>query len=60
MQNHVLPAELQAFLENHIESIAQLEALLLLAGTPGVVWDPRAAAKRLYIGEHEALGVLAI
>lgn len=54
-----LPAELREFLENHIDSIAQLEALLLLRDTPGIVWDVQAVARRLYVGEPEALFALA-
>ena len=54
-----LPAELREFLETHIDSIAQLEALLLLRDSPGVAWDARAIAKRLYVGEQDALGALA-
>ena len=59
MPDDVLPAELREFLENHIDSIAQLEALLLLRSAPDVLWDPQATAKRLYVGEREALGALA-
>jgi hypothetical protein len=54
-----LPAELREFLENHIDSIAQLEALLLLRDAPGVVWDVQATAGRLYVSEQEALSALA-
>lgn len=54
-----LPAELREFLENHIDSIAQLEALLLLRDAPGLVWDARATAMRLYVGEQEAFSALA-
>ena len=59
MPDDALPAELRDFLEAHIDSVAQLEALLLLRSSPGVVWDAAATAKRLYVGEQEALGVLA-
>jgi hypothetical protein len=59
MPDDALPAELRGFLEDHIDSIAQLEALLLLRKAPEVVWDPQAAAKRLYVGDAESLAVLA-
>jgi hypothetical protein len=49
-----LPAELQEFLARHIDSIAQLEALLLLRSRPLVDWDAQNTAKRLYIAEREA------
>ncbi len=54
-----LPAELREFLARHIDSIAQLEGLLLLRSGPDQVWDPQAAAKRLYISEQEAVETLA-
>lgn len=54
-----LPEELCKLLEDHIDSVAQLEALLLLLNSPDVVWNPQTAAKRLYIAEYEANSVLA-
>lgn len=54
-----LPAELREFLARHVDSIAQLEALLLLRGAPGAVWDAKSTAKRLYIGDQEATETLA-
>jgi hypothetical protein len=54
-----LPAELREFLALHIDSIAQLEALLLLRSAPDEVWDIPRCAERLYIGEREASETLA-
>jgi hypothetical protein len=59
MPDGVLPAELRGFLEDHIDSIAQLEALLLLRNAPDVLWDLQDMAKRLYVGEAESLAILA-
>jgi len=59
MSDSVLPAELRAFLEDHIDSVAHLEALLLMRSSPDVVWDSQATATRLYISEAESLAVLA-
>ena len=59
MSDQPLPAELREFLTEHIDSIAQLEALLLLRDGPDVAWDAQSTAKRLYIGEQEALEALA-
>ena len=53
-----LPAELRNFLARHIDSIAQLEALLLLRAAPEV-WDVPRTAGRLYVGEQEAAETLA-
>jgi hypothetical protein len=54
-----LPADLLDFLTRHIDSIAQLEALLLLRAAPGEVWDVQRAAKRLYVSEQESFETLA-
>ena len=59
MTYDLLPAELREFLARNIDSIAQLEALLLLRGAQGEIWHAPNAAKRLYIGEQEALETLA-
>jgi hypothetical protein len=60
MPSQPLPAELQEFLAKHIDSIAQLEALLLLREGLDVVWDVQTIAKRLYIGEQEAEEVVGL
>jgi hypothetical protein len=54
-----LPADLREFLARHIDSIAQLEALLLLRAAPDEVWDAPRTARRLYVGEQEATETLA-
>jgi hypothetical protein len=58
MSDQPFPAELREFLANHIDSIAQLEALLLLRHSHDVVWGVQGVAKRLYVGEPEALEAL--
>jgi hypothetical protein len=42
------PAALQQFVEQHIESLAELDALLLLREDPSRTWTPVEAAKALY------------
>ena len=42
------PAELQQFVEQHIESLAELEAVLLLREDPTRTWTPAQVAKVLY------------
>jgi hypothetical protein len=54
-----LPAELREFLTRNVDSIAQLEALLLLRAAPGTEWTGRDAAARLYVGEQEATEALS-
>jgi predicted transcriptional regulator len=47
----VLPLAVQQFLLTRIESIAQLEALLLLYRDPSQAWDCTEISRRLYIDE---------
>lgn len=53
------PEDVRNFVLQHIDSVAQLEALLLLWGNPGEVWDVPRIAKRLYIGDQETADILA-
>jgi hypothetical protein len=53
-----VPPELLEFLARYIDSIAQLEGLLLLWGSRDVSWEPSQLAKRLYISEQDAAEVL--
>jgi hypothetical protein len=59
MSDQALPAELREFVASHIDSIAQLEALLLLRSAKDSVWELQSAARRLYIGEQETSETLA-
>jgi hypothetical protein len=54
-----LPAELLEFLARHIDSIVQLEALLLLRSAADEVWDVPRIARRLYVDDQEASDALA-
>jgi hypothetical protein len=47
--DHDFPAELQQFIAQHIESLAQLEALLLMRAEPDREWDSAELARQLYI-----------
>lgn len=53
-----MPEELRAFIIRYIDSIAQLEALLLLRNNPADNWDVAKTAARLYTSEAEAEAVL--
>jgi hypothetical protein len=59
MPDQALPAELREFLASHIDSIAELEALLLVRESRDAVWDVQSLAKRLYIDEQQATEVLS-
>ena len=58
MVDDIIPDDVKQFILEHIDSIAQFEALLLLRGSPQVDWTANAIAKRLYIGEQEARVIL--
>jgi hypothetical protein len=45
----VIPPDIRQFILNQIDSIAQLEALLLLRGSPDTWWEAARIAERLYI-----------
>jgi hypothetical protein len=58
MGEALIPDEVRAFLLQHIDSIAQLEALLLLRADPTFTWSAEKLAKRLYINAEETAAVL--
>lgn len=58
MADELIPEDLRDFILGHIDSIAQLEALLLLRRNPDETWTTATTARRLYISESEAIGAL--
>jgi hypothetical protein len=58
MSGEITP-ELKQFIELHIESVQQLEALLLLRGDPQRDWQAADIAKALYVPEEAAVALLA-
>ncbi|WP_296206054.1 hypothetical protein [uncultured Hyphomicrobium sp.] len=66
MPDSPIPHDLQTFIVRHIDSIAQIEALLLLRRhvsetRPEVrnqTWDVASISRRLYISEQETLEIL--
>jgi hypothetical protein len=54
----LIPEDLRDFILRHIDSIAELEALLLLRRNPDGIWRAAAVAERLYITDSEASTVL--
>ena len=54
----VIPSEIREFIDAYIDSVAQLEALLLLRRDPEVTWDAESTAGRLYISSEEAAALL--
>ena len=56
MPDDLIPADVRQFILRQIDSIAQLEALLLLSATPQ--WSVSSLARRLYITEPDTSGLL--
>jgi hypothetical protein len=59
MAPYVIPEDVRRFLLKRIESIAHLEALLLLRDNAGTAWTVEAAAARLYLEPQEVLILLS-
>lgn len=58
MDNTVIPKEVARFILDRIDSIAQLEAVLLLRQSPDTWWEYKQVADRLYISEEHCVLVL--
>jgi hypothetical protein len=54
MTGYNIPAEVSQFIFDKIDSVAQLEALLLCRANANTRWSVDAIAKRLYITEEQA------
>jgi hypothetical protein len=59
MPQELIAIDIKDFILAHLDSIAQLEALLLLRANPDKPWDAATAARRLYIAEREGQEILA-
>lgn len=59
MPDDPIPDDVRNFILKHIDSIAHLEALLLLRRETAAGWTAPGAAKHLYIKENEAAELLA-
>jgi hypothetical protein len=58
MADELIPVDVRDFILAYIESVAQLEALLLLLHKPAEKWTASGVATQLYIDEEQAKGVL--
>jgi hypothetical protein len=59
MTDDPVPAELREFILRYIDSVAHLEALLLLRANPQTPWEVSTVAARLYTADKQAAEVLA-
>jgi hypothetical protein len=58
MAGDLIPDDLRDFILKYFDSIAQLEALLLLRENPSEKWTAERTAKRLYIDARSAAAIL--
>ena len=54
----VIPEEVVLFITERIETVAELEGLLILRQDPSHSWNPQSLATRLYISEEQSGAVL--
>jgi hypothetical protein len=59
MADDGISAELRDFIVRSIDSVGQLEALLLLRADPDKAWDVEQLVRRLYVKEAEAAAISA-
>jgi hypothetical protein len=59
MADDGIPADLRDFIIKHIDTVGQVEALLLLRADPDKAWDVSQLAQRLYVNEAEAAAIRA-
>ena len=52
MSHKAIPEEIEQFILEKIDSVAEMEALLLLRSNPAILWSRESLAKRLYIAER--------
>ena len=60
MTDESIPDDVRDFIIRHIDSVTQLEALLLVRANPGETWTVSTTAQRLYAREQEVAEVLAL
>jgi hypothetical protein len=58
MSNTEVPRAVEEFLLKHIESIPELESLLLIRAGPAMLWQPAILAARLHVDVEVATTVL--
>ena len=59
MSDPEIPSDLRNFILETIDSVGQVEAILLCRANPNEEWCPELVAARLYISEKDAASLLA-
>ena len=54
-----IPEDVEEFIRRRIDSVAQLEALLMTRSAPQAEWSVAVLAKRLYVSEKQAADLMA-
>lgn len=54
----VIPEDVSQFILQHIDSIAQMEGLLLFSANPERQWNAESMARELFISEEQAASIL--
>jgi len=60
MDGPFIPDDVAQFIIENVESVAQLEALLLLRNNPETGWSVRGLAARLYISDEQTAELLLV
>ena len=60
MKDDAIPEDVRIFILQNIDSVAQLEGLLLFHANPGTEWDPASLSQRLYIDRAEAADLMRL
>jgi hypothetical protein len=55
-----IPERVLAFVRERIDSVPELETLLLLSAYPAKIWTPGEVAARVYVREDRAADILAV
>ena len=58
MTDKIIPEDIEQFIYEKIDSVAEMEALLLLRGNPETWWSIASLAKRLYIEEEQTAKIV--
>ena len=59
MANDPIPESVEEFVSENIDSVAELEALMLLFRDPAALWSAASLAERLYATEEQADAAIA-
>jgi hypothetical protein len=59
MDSTPLPSDVVQFLHDRIDTVPELEALLLMHGDPGTAWGSETLSRRLYVSVRESSLILA-